>query len=71
MTWTFELLGEGTQKIGPSPSRAKVAAIRRNPRLIRDVDSRQTRRLCALRLLAVLRRLRSRAPPVKQAKIQL
>jgi hypothetical protein len=44
-------LGEGTQKVGPSPSRAKAAAIRRNPRLTHDVYSRQTRRLCALRLL--------------------
>ena len=56
-------LGEGTQKVGPSPSRAKAAAIRRNPRLTHDVYSRQARRLCALRLLAVRRRLRSRAPP--------
>ena len=43
MTWTFEL-GEGTQKIGPSPSRAKVAAIRRNPRLTRDVARNLARR---------------------------
>ena len=56
-------LGEGTQKVGPSPSRAKAAAIRRNPRLTHNVDSRQTRRLRALRLLAVHQRLRSRAPP--------
>ena len=48
---------------GSSPSRAKAAAIRRNPRLARDVSVRQTRCLRALRLLAVLRRLRSRAPP--------
>ena len=62
-TWWEDRLGEGTLEIRPSPSRAKAAAIRRNPRLTRDVDSRQTRRLCALRLLAVLQRLRSRAPP--------
>jgi hypothetical protein len=31
----------GTLEIRPSPSRAKAAAIRRNPRLTRDVDSRQ------------------------------
>ena len=61
-------LGEGTQKVGPSPSRAKAAAIRRNPRLTHDVYSRQTRRLCALRLLAVRRRLRSRAPPEDYVK---